>query len=152
MRAVRFRKLWFSAMWCMYGVSRHGAILLWSLSLRDYLHELLKRNPWPFLLSVLCRPRLYSALFCELGSALFTRFCGITDCSVWFVSQVLFIDSVQISLRLNVGLTLSWAFTFFNPSAWGHLNPNSYCDVGRLFYGVFKLWSKLQRKKWRNNF
>jgi len=34
----------------------------------------------------------------------------------------------------------------FNPSAWGHLNPSSYCDVGRLFYGVFKLWSKLQRK------
>ena len=34
-----------------------------------------------------------------------------------------------------------------NPSAWGHLNPSSYCDVGRLFYGVFKLWSKLQRKK-----
>ena len=39
-----------------------------------------------------------------------------------------------------------------NPSAWGHLNPSSYCDVGRLFNGVFKLWSKLQRKKWRNNF
>jgi DNA topoisomerase IB len=34
-----------------------------------------------------------------------------------------------------------------NPSAWGHLNRSSYCDVGRLFYGVFKLWSKLQRKK-----
>ena len=34
-----------------------------------------------------------------------------------------------------------------NPSAWGHLNPSSYCDVGRLFYGVFKLWYKLQRKK-----
>ena len=33
-----------------------------------------------------------------------------------------------------------------NPKAWGHLNPSSYCDVGRLFYGVFKLWSKLQRK------
>ena len=39
-----------------------------------------------------------------------------------------------------------------NPSAWGHLNSSSYCDVGRLFYGVFKLWSKLQKKKWRNNF
>ena len=34
-----------------------------------------------------------------------------------------------------------------NPSAWGHLNLSSYCDVGRLFYGVFKLWSKLHRKK-----
>jgi hypothetical protein len=34
-----------------------------------------------------------------------------------------------------------------NPSAWGHLNPSSYCDVGRLFYGVFNLWSKLQREK-----
>ena len=37
--------------------------------------------------------------------------------------------------------------TKINPSAWGHLNPSLYCDVGRLFYGVFKLWSKLQRKK-----
>jgi len=36
--------------------------------------------------------------------------------------------------------------TYINPSAWGHLNPSSYCDVGRLFYGVFKLWPKLQRK------
>jgi len=45
----------------------------------------------------------------------------------------------------NVGMVI-------NPSAWGHLNPSSYYDVGRLFYGVFKLWSKLQRKKWRNNF
>jgi len=25
-----------------------------------------------------------------------------------------------------------------NPSAWGHLNPSSYCDVGRFFYMVFK--------------
>ena len=33
-----------------------------------------------------------------------------------------------------------------NPSTWVHLNPSSYCVVGRLFYGVFKLWSKLQRK------
>jgi hypothetical protein len=38
-------------------------------------------------------------------------------------------------------------YNTFNPSAWGHLNPSSYCDVGRLFYGIFKLWSKLQRKK-----
>ena len=35
--------------------------------------------------------------------------------------------------------------TPLNPSAWEHLNLSSYCDVGRLFYGVFKLWSKLCR-------
>ena len=48
-----------------------------------------------------------------------------------------------------LGLTLLWYHekSYINPSAWGHLNPSSYCDVGRLFYGVFKLWSKLQRKK-----
>ena len=40
-----------------------------------------------------------------------------------------------------------WRVRNINPSAWGHLNPSSYCDVGRLFYGVFKLLSKLQRKK-----
>ena len=43
--------------------------------------------------------------------------------------------------------SISLSFHVFNPSACGHLNPSSYCDVGRLFYGVFKLWSKLQRKK-----
>ena len=47
---------------------------------------------------------------------------------------------------LPVRLFCSMTF-FINHSAWGHLNPSSYCDVGRLFYGVFKLWSKLQRKK-----
>jgi len=36
-------------------------------------------------------------------------------------------------------------FPVINPSAWGHLNPSSYCDVGRLFCWVFKLWSKLCR-------
>jgi len=25
-----------------------------------------------------------------------------------------------------------------NPSAWGHLKPSLYCDVGRFFYRVFK--------------
>jgi hypothetical protein len=34
-----------------------------------------------------------------------------------------------------------------NSSAWGHLNRSSYCDVGRHFYEVFKLLSKLQREK-----
>ena len=27
-----------------------------------------------------------------------------------------------------------------NPSAWGHLNPSSYCDVGRFLYRVFDLY------------
>jgi len=32
-----------------------------------------------------------------------------------------------------------------NPSAWGHLNPSSYCDVGRFFYRVFKFGAQLCR-------
>jgi len=32
-----------------------------------------------------------------------------------------------------------------NPSAWGHLKPSSYCDVGRFFYRVFKFWATLCR-------
>ena len=42
---------------------------------------------------------------------------------------------------------LGWEGTgkIINPSAWGHLNPSSYYDVGRLFCGVCKLWSKLCR-------
>jgi len=42
----------------------------------------------------------------------------------------------------EMGLTLS---AFVNPSAWGHLNPSSYCDVGRFLYRVFKFWAKLCR-------
>ena len=36
--------------------------------------------------------------------------------------------------------TLKYAIIkpLFNPSAWGHLNPSSCCDVGRFFYRVFK--------------
>jgi len=56
------------------------------------------------------------------------------------------------SIVLYILLSMLVESCRINPSAWGHLNPSSYCDVGRLFYGVFKLWSKLQRKKWRNNF
>ena len=48
---------------------------------------------------------------------------------------------------LTVDKVVQGLIFLFNPSAWGHLNRSSYCDVGRLFYGVFKLWSKLQRKK-----
>ena len=36
----------------------------------------------------------------------------------------------------NVAQTIS--INSLNPSAWGHLNPSPYCDVGRFFYRVFK--------------
>ena len=52
------------------------------------------------------------------------------------------INDKKVSFRPAISVT-----ELFNPSGWGHLNPSSYCDVGRLFYGVFKLWSKLLRKK-----
>ena len=65
------------------------------------------------------------------------------------------IVSLRIEIRIAVSTRLFrtlnsvsiGGWNAFNPSAWGHLNRSSYCDVGRLFYGVFKLWSKLQRKK-----
>jgi len=58
-------------------------------------------------------------------------------CFKFFVWCSIFINCMKCLDGLRV----------INPSGWGHLNPSSYCDVGRLFYGVFKLWSKLQRKK-----
>ena len=54
---------------------------------------------------------------------------------------------IEINIHEKKNCASCWLFTKINPSAWGHLNPSSYCDVGRLFYEVFKLWSKLQRKK-----
>jgi len=41
-------------------------------------------------------------------------------------------------VRLLVYITYIRICCSVNPSAWGHLNPSSYCDVGRFFYGVFK--------------
>ena len=60
-----------------------------------------------------------------------------------YLHKIIFVQQAWVS----VNNTISIKKEMFNPSAWGHLNPSSYCDVGRLFYGVFKLWSKLQRKK-----
>ena len=65
-------------------------------------------------------------------------------------SRSLKINSFQMCRNecATVTYTFSLVLTvYINHSAWGHLNPSSYCDVGRLFYGVFKLWSKLQKKK-----
>ena len=56
-------------------------------------------------------------------------------------------DALTASLFCVGANRFNTTTSLLNPSAWGHLNPSSYCDVGRLFYGVFKLWSKLQRKK-----
>ena len=59
-------------------------------------------------------------------------------------------DSSQVNLDeklVDNEQSYQWLkFGDINPSAWGNLNPSSYCVVGRLFYGIFKLWSKLQRK------
>jgi hypothetical protein len=53
----------------------------------------------------------------------------------------------QIEVTRRQGRRRKKLLDDLNPSGWGHLNHSSYCDVGRLFYGVFKLCSKLQRKK-----
>ena len=59
---------------------------------------------------------------------------------IWFITkQILnWIGHVERMAEDNIVQKI-------NPSAWGHLNPSSYCDVGRLLCGVFKLWSKLCR-------
>jgi hypothetical protein len=64
----------------------------------------------------------------------FRKECSITDSNI--LLQI--INGKRMEYNLETRRFLS-----INPSAWGHLNPSSYCDVGRLFYGVFKLWSKL---------
>jgi hypothetical protein len=39
---------------------------------------------------------------------------------------------VQVLWNCSV-FSVFWLRSFLNLSAWGHLNPSSYCDVGRLF-------------------
>ena len=70
-------------------------------------------------------------------------------CDVFLHAPYWIINKTGLPLQIRVSVTRINGKTVpvLNPSAWGHLNPSSYCDVGRLFYGVFKLWSKLQRKK-----
>jgi len=47
----------------------------------------------------------------------------------------------QSVIRITAGAkrsVLNGKFRMLNPSERGHLNPSSYCDVGRFFYGAFK--------------
>jgi len=73
MLAVKFRKFLFSAIGFMFGVSRNASFLFRIISLRDYLHDLLKQNSSPFLLSVVCRRCLCSGLFYKLEVLLCPR-------------------------------------------------------------------------------
>jgi len=45
---------------------------------------------------------------------------------------------VCIKFCFKLGNTEVETHRMLNPSALGHLNPSSYCDVGRFFYRVFK--------------
>jgi len=65
-----------------------------------------------------------------LTNETFCKCCG----ALFSLHQTIFLTALLQSCSLH-----------FNPSALGHLNPSSYCDVGRLFYGVFKFWAKLCR-------
>ena len=106
-----------------------------------------------YLFNIVTRTRRHTELTNLMGNL-----CCARENSVWF--SVLFFFwtvklhslTVQFNLECMGLFKVSPRYSDINPSAWGHLNRSSYCDVGRLFYGVFKLWSKLQRKKWRNNF
>jgi hypothetical protein len=71
----------------------------------------------------------------------------IFSCSSFFLIEIKSQKYFLLLFGKHLVILNPLSFRAVNPSAWGHLNPSSYCDVGRLFYGVFKLWSKLQRKK-----
>jgi len=47
-------------------------------------------------------------------------------------------DEATVKTLRNVTQYSNSLTSRFNPSVWGHLNPSSYCDVGRFFYRVFK--------------
>ena len=111
-------------------------ILLTSISRFLYLLSLsvsfvLKFEPSGMAISI--SGQVFSFFSCRTVSGQFTN-----------IFQFVITGTSHITVVLLTFVNLSGPV--INPSAWGHLNPSSYCDVGRLFYGVFKLWSKLQRK------
>ena len=61
------------------------------------------------------------------------------------VAAVLVQSPWECSLVMPVENLSQIFFPPINPSAWGHLIPSSYCDVGRFFYRVFKFWAKMCR-------
>ena len=124
-------------------------ILFYSFYVLQFFSKYCNRNPFLHyktrvnVYMVLGRGVVGSCFWCPLlfvfggwGVSRVGKSSGCTRLRLWYAL-------VSTSVILNHCI---------NPSAWGHLNPSSYCDVGRLFYGVFKLWSKLQSKKWRNDF
>lgn len=95
---------------------------------------------------------------CDVNSACST-ISAIVVKPIYLRKNIVFLDSVvEIYKHWNTAETLvsysgtkslaaEWCsiLLHINSSAWGHLNPSSYCDVGRFFYGVFKFWAKLCR-------
>jgi len=50
---------------------------------------------------------------------------------IFYYTQSLMICLVE--QKSHIKLSKMTKMNIVNPSAWGHLNPSSYCDVGRLF-------------------
>jgi len=52
---------------------------------------------------------------------------------------------IEHKLWMIISTIFAIKISHINHSAWGLLKPSSYCDVGRVFYRVFKFWAKLCR-------
>ena len=68
--------------------------------------------------------------FIYFPAAVSKSMCGSqSEGTVYTINEPIGLDKIMI-LYITIP-----AIRMFNPSARGHLNPSSYCDVGRFFSG-----------------
>jgi uncharacterized protein (DUF983 family) len=61
--------------------------------------------------------------------------------------KFMFRQSVNAAVHIVLFCQDARMLELINPSAWGHLNRSSYCDVGRLFTGYLNYGLNCREKK-----
>jgi len=66
--------------------------------------------------------------------------CIIQNINITIVKKNIYIKLQRLEFIMHtiINKAICKIKLCINPSAWGHLIPSSYCDVGRFFYRVFK--------------
>jgi hypothetical protein len=162
------------ASWTAWGLPEHQCLFLWLLTFLLNGNQALTEIKNEVFVTILMKSFLsYCKIFIYIYIHTYTYIYSFNTCTVHLLLLSLIIlyndqQSViicQLIVHLlvivqNKKLIYRYMFQWnifhhcllkynlalhFNPSAWGHLTPSSYCDVGRFYCRVFKFWAKLCR-------